>query len=54
MPKIEVKNLTKIFGGNPKDGLKRLQAGEDKTKILKETGMTIGVDNASFQVKQGE
>ena len=54
MYKIEVKNLTKIFGGNPKEGLKRLQAGEEKTKILKETGMTIGVDNASFHVKQGE
>lgn len=54
MHKIEVKNLTKIFGSNPKEGLKRLQAGEEKTKILKETGMTIGVDNASFHVKQGE
>lgn len=54
MHKIEVKNLTKIFGGNPKEGLKRLQAGEEKTKILKETGMTIGVDSASFHVKQGE
>lgn len=46
MPKIEVKNLTKIIGGHPEEGPKRLH----KTKILKETGMTIGVDNAYSQI----
>ncbi|RIW32700.1 glycine betaine/L-proline ABC transporter ATP-binding protein [Bacillus salacetis] len=54
MYKIEVNNLTKVFGSNPKDGLKRLQEGQGKEKILEETGMTVGVNNASFQVKPGE
>lgn len=54
MNKIHVKNLTKVFGSNPKEGVKRLQQGQTKEQILRETGMTIGVNNASFEVKPGE
>ncbi len=54
MNKIHVKNLTKVFGSNPKEGVKRLQQGQSKEQILKETGMTVGVNNASFEVKPGE
>jgi glycine betaine/proline transport system ATP-binding protein len=54
MNKIEVKDLVKIFGNNPKEGLKRLKNKEDKDKIFKETGLTIGVNRASFDVKEGE
>jgi glycine betaine/proline transport system ATP-binding protein len=54
MYKIEVNNITKVFGSNPKEGLKRLKEGQEKEKILEETGMTVGVNNASFQVKPGE
>lgn len=54
MNKIEVSNLTKIFGSNPKEGLKRLEKGDGKEKILEETGMTVGVNKASFEVKSGE
>lgn len=54
MNKIHVKNLTKVFGSNPKEGVKRLQQGRTKEQILKETGMTVGVNNASFEVKPGE
>lgn len=54
MDKIEVKNLTKIFGSNPKEGLKRLKSGQSKEKILEETGLTVGVNEASFTVKPGE
>jgi glycine betaine/proline transport system ATP-binding protein len=54
MNKIEVKNLTKIFGSNLKEGLKRLEQGQSKEQILKETGMTVGVNKATFQVKPGE
>lgn len=54
MNKIHVKNLTKVFGSNPKEGVKRLQKGQSKEQILKETGMTVGVKNASFEVKPGE
>jgi glycine betaine/proline transport system ATP-binding protein len=54
MNKIEVKNLTKVFGSNPKEGIKRLNQGQGKEKILEETGMTVGVNKASFEVKPGE
>jgi glycine betaine/proline transport system ATP-binding protein len=54
MSKIEVKNLTKIFGSNPKEGMKRLQKGESKEQILEKTGMTVGVNKASFSVEAGE
>ncbi|HSI66650.1 MAG TPA: glycine betaine/L-proline ABC transporter ATP-binding protein [Planococcus sp. (in: firmicutes)] len=54
MNKIEVNNLTKIFGSNPQQGLKRLRNGEQKEDILAATGMTVGVNQASFAVKPGE
>lgn len=54
MEKVEVKNLTKIFGTHASDGLQRLKKGETKEQILKETGMTVGVNQASFSVKNGE
>ena len=54
MNKVEVKNLTKIFGSNPKEGLKRLKQGQSKDQILEQTGLTVGVNQASFEVKQGE
>ncbi|KNY29851.1 quaternary amine ABC transporter ATP-binding protein [Pseudobacteroides cellulosolvens] len=54
MNKLEVKNLIKIFGHNSKDALKRLKSGEDKEKILRETGATVGVNQASFSVNEGE
>ncbi|WP_067726006.1 quaternary amine ABC transporter ATP-binding protein [Oceanobacillus damuensis] len=54
MNKIEVKNLTKIFGSHPQQGLKRMNNGETKEEILKKTGMTVGVSQANFSVKPGE
>ncbi|MFD1039389.1 glycine betaine/L-proline ABC transporter ATP-binding protein [Virgibacillus byunsanensis] len=54
MNKIEVKDLTKIFGSHPQQGLKHLGSGKSKGDILQETGMTVGVNKASFTVKQGE
>ncbi len=54
MNKIEVNNLTKIFGSNPQQGLKRLQNGEQKEEILAKTGMTVGANQVSFNVKAGE
>lgn len=52
--KIEVKNLYKIFGSKPKLALKRLKEGWTKEKILKTTSQTVGVNNASFTVDEGE
>lgn len=52
--KIVVKNLVKIFGSKPRLALRRLKEGWTKEKILKKTGQTVGVNNASFSVKEGE
>ena len=54
MSKIEVKELTKIFGRNPKYGIKLLNEGKSKDEILGKTGMTVGVNRVSFNVNDGE
>ncbi|WP_028580462.1 glycine betaine/L-proline ABC transporter ATP-binding protein ProV [Desulfogranum japonicum] len=54
MEKIVVKNLFKIFGENPKKALELLDKGLDKEAILDKTGMTVGVQDANFEVHAGE
>ena len=54
MKKIEVRDLTKIFGKHPKQGVRMLKEGKSKDEILKETGMTVGVNRVSFDVEAGE
>ncbi|GAB3060544.1 quaternary amine ABC transporter ATP-binding protein [Virgibacillus ainsalahensis] len=54
MPIIEVNNLTKVFGKNPKKAIKLLDEGLTKDAILKKTGNTVGVNRASFSVEAGE
>jgi glycine betaine/proline transport system ATP-binding protein len=52
--KVKVENLFKIFGRNPKIAYKLLKEGVSKDEILRKTGQTIGVNNVSFDVKDGE
>ncbi|MCA0993070.1 quaternary amine ABC transporter ATP-binding protein [Pseudalkalibacillus hwajinpoensis] len=52
--KITVKEVTKIFGKSPKQATKLLDQGKSKSEILKETGNTVGVNRASFDVYPGE
>ncbi|MCR2823446.1 quaternary amine ABC transporter ATP-binding protein [Lederbergia panacisoli] len=52
--KIEVKNVTKIFGKNIKRAAQFLQEEKNKNEILKMTGATVGVKNANFDVHDGE
>ncbi|MTI94573.1 MAG: glycine betaine/L-proline ABC transporter ATP-binding protein [Firmicutes bacterium] len=54
MVKLAVKNLYKIFGPNPQRGLDLLKKGLGKEEILKKTGLTVGINDASFEVEQGE
>ncbi|MCU9614385.1 glycine betaine/L-proline ABC transporter ATP-binding protein [Caldibacillus lycopersici] len=54
MPIIEVNQLTKVFGKNPKQAISMLNKGYAKEAILKETGSTVGVNRASFSVEPGE
>ena len=52
--KIEVKNLFKIFGPQPKKALKLLKEGLDKEAIFEKTDTTVGVQDASFEIYTGE
>lgn len=54
MAKIKVDSLTKIFGRNVKTALEKMKSGESKDKIFKETGSTVGVNQATFEVSEGE
>ena len=54
MSKIKVNKLSKIFGGNPKKGLDLLNKGMNKAEILAKTGMTVGVNQATFEINDGE
>ncbi len=51
---IEVKQLTKIFGHDPKRAQQLLNEGWSKEKIYQETKMTVGVNKASFSIEEGE
>ncbi|WP_066395869.1 betaine/proline/choline family ABC transporter ATP-binding protein [Cytobacillus eiseniae] len=52
--KLKVKNVSKVFGKNPKKALQLLNEGYSKTDILKKTGSTVGVNQATFDVYSGE
>ena len=54
MTKICVENLYKIFGNKPQKAMGMLKEGHDKASVLEETGMTVGVNNASFTIEAGE
>ena len=54
MPEISVKNLYKIFGASPRKALKLLEKGQSKEEIYETTGLTVGVQNANFEVEKGE
>jgi glycine betaine/proline transport system ATP-binding protein len=54
MEKIVIENLYKVFGEQPKKAMKLLDEGLGKAEIFEKTGMTVGVDNASFTIGEGE
>ncbi len=54
LSKIKVEGLTKVFGKKPKRALDMLKEGKKKPEILEKTGLTVGVDRASFEVEDGE
>ncbi len=53
-PKVVVKGLYKIFGPNPERAFELIEQGKNKDEVFEETGLTIGVQNASFNVNEGE
>ena len=51
---VQVKNLYKIFGPNPERAFSLIEQGKGKAEVFEETGLTIGVKDASFEVYEGE
>ncbi|GBG55679.1 glycine/betaine ABC transporter ATP-binding protein [Sporomusaceae bacterium FL31] len=54
MAKIEVRNIYKIFGQQPETVWPFIERGVSKKDILEQTGHTVGINNVSFHVNQGE
>jgi len=52
--KVICKDLYKIFGPRPDQAYELVQQGKSKDEIFKETGNTVGVQDATFSVKEGE
>lgn len=52
--KMRVENLTKIFGDDVDGALRLLKDGKTKEEVLEETGATVGVNQASFDIYDGE
>ena len=54
MSKIEINNVYKIFGQRPNEVLPMVKNGSTKEQLLEETGHTIGLDNVSLKIEEGE
>ncbi len=54
MSKIEISNVYKIFGPSPKRVLPMVQDGASKEEVLEKTGHTVGLDNVSLKIEEGE
>ena len=51
---VEVEHLYKVFGPRPEHAIELLEEGKSKEEILEETGSTVAVNDASFEVRKGE
>ena len=54
MAAITITDLYKIFGKNPSRAIPLLKDGKTKDEILEETGLTVAIDKASFEVQEQE
>lgn len=52
--KIRVENVYKVFGDNPGKAVDMQRHGMGKDEIFEKTGMTVGVCDASFTIREGE
>ncbi|MFB4203180.1 Glycine betaine/choline transport system ATP-binding protein OusV [wastewater metagenome] len=52
--KIVVEDLYKVFGPDPDEALRLLEQGLNKDEIFEKTGNTVGVQQASFSIQEGE
>lgn len=52
--KIEIKNLSIIFGHDKSKARRLIMEGKNKSEILKSTGCTVAVRNANLEIREGE
>ena len=51
---VEFRAVDIVFGERPKDALPLIDAGQDRDRILRETGNVVGVAGASIAIEEGE
>jgi glycine betaine/proline transport system ATP-binding protein len=54
MSKIEINNIYKIFGDDPNSVMDMVKNGSTKDEVLEQTGHTVGLDNVSLNIEEGE
>ena len=54
MSKIEINNVYKIFGSNPQSVMPMVKSGANKEEVLEQTGHTVGLDDVSLKIEEGE
>jgi glycine betaine/proline transport system ATP-binding protein len=52
--KLVIENIYKIFGPAPDEAMALLDQGLEKDEIFQRTGTTVGVQQASFSIREGE
>ena len=53
-PKIQIRDLTKVFGPKPDAALAMLSQGIGKDEIFQRTGQVVGVNKVGFDVQAGD
>ena len=52
--KLEIRNVTKVFGDKPSLGIRLFEEGLSKEEVLERSGQVVGVYDANLEVKEGE
>ena len=52
--KVSIRNLYKIFGGDPKGALSKVREGMTKAELLDQTNHVLGLQDINVDMKEGE
>ena len=52
--KLVIEHLFKIFGPEPEQAMRLLEQGRSKEEIFEQTRTTVGVQDATFSIREGE
>ncbi|MFJ7884970.1 glycine betaine/L-proline ABC transporter ATP-binding protein [Pseudomonas sp. NPDC096917] len=54
IPKIDVRNVFKVFGKREKEALALIKSGKSKDEVLAETGSVVAINDLSLSIHAGE